>query len=156
MTAQAFTVNNNVSRATFDFVRDNPGLHHHEIKSGLVAEGFKESSVIALISQLRRSGQIARLADGTYHAAAKEYEPIKQLYKRSQLQKQAAKKVVAKKIAKPEPKSEGIAALQPVHTPVPAPAQVVSNDVEYILSTLPIKQARSLYDELHKIFGVKV
>jgi hypothetical protein len=32
---------------------------------------------------------------------------------------------------------------------------VISNDVEYILSTLPIKQARSLYDELHKIFGVK-
>jgi hypothetical protein len=153
MTAQAFTVTNNVSRATFDFVRDNPGLHHNEIAERLIAKGFKKTSVTALLSQLRRSGQIARLADSTYHAAAKEYEPIKQLYKRPQLQKQAAKKVVAKKIAKPEAKSAGIAALQPVHTPVPAPAQVVSNDVEYILSTLPIKQARSLYDELHKIFG---
>jgi hypothetical protein len=65
-----------------------------------------------------------------------------------------AKKPVAKKIATPEPKSAGIAALQPVATPAPAPV-VISNDVEYILSTLPIKQARSLYDELHKIFGVK-
>ncbi len=153
MTAQAFTITNNVSRATFDFVRDNPGLQHNEIKHKLVAKGYKDSSVTALISQLRRSGQIARLADGTYHAAAKEYEPIKQFYKQAKTKKPEVKNSVAKK---PEAKSEGIAALQPVHTPVPAPAQVVSNDVEYILSTLPIKQARSLYDELHKIFGVKV
>ncbi len=153
MPSITFPVTTNVSRATFDFVRDNPGLHHNEIKHKLIDKGYKETSVTALISQLRRAGQIARLADGTYHASAKEYEPIKQLYKQAKTKKPLAKKVVAKK---PEPKSEGIAALQPVHTPVPAPAQVVSNDVEYILSTLPIKQARSLYDELHKIFGVKV
>lgn len=147
-----FGVTNNVSRATFDFVRDNPGLHHNEIRHKLIDKGYKDSSVVALLSQLRRSGQIARLVDGTYHAAAKEYEPIKQSYKQAKTKKPLVKKVVAKK---PEPKSEGIAALQPVHTPVPVPAQVVSNDVEYILSTLPIKQARSLYDELHKIFGAR-
>jgi hypothetical protein len=78
------------------------------------------------------------------------------LYKQSAAKKVVAKKVVAKKIATPAPKSAGIAALQPVAAPAPAPApMVISNDVEYILSTLPIKQARSLYDELHKIFGVK-
>jgi hypothetical protein len=157
MTAQAFTITNNVSRATFDFVRDNPGLHHNEVKHRLIDKGYKDSSVTALISQLRRSGQIARLADGTYHATAKEYEPIKQLYKKAVTKKPVAKKVVAKKVATPEPKSAGIAALQPVATPVTtASPMVISNDVEYILSTLPIKQARSLYDELHKIFGVKV
>jgi hypothetical protein len=152
MTAQAFTITNNVSRATFDFVRDNPGLFHNDIKRKLTDKGYKESSVTALISQLRRAGQLARLADGTYHATAKEYEPIKQMYKKAVTKQPTAKKVVAKK---PEPKSEGIAALQPVAAPAPAPV-VISNDVEYILSTLPIKQARSLYDELHKIFGVKV
>ena len=157
MPSITFPVTTNVSRATFDFVRDNPGLHHNEVKHRLIDKGYKDSSVTALISQLRRAGQIARLADGTYHATAKEYMPIKQLFKQSAAKQPAAKKVVAKKIAKPEPKSAGIAALQPVATPAPAPAPVViSNDVEYILSTLPIKQARSLYDELHKIFGVKV
>jgi hypothetical protein len=168
MPSVTFPVTTNVSRATFDFVRDTPGLHHNEIKSKLLDKGYKESSVTALISQLRRSGQIARLADGTYHATAKEYVPIKQVFKLPVNKKTAAKKA-AKPVAKPapkpavkatEPKSEGIAALQPVATLVPAPApvsapMVVSNDVEYILSTLPIKQARSLYDELHKIFGVK-
>jgi len=153
MTANAFTITNNVSRATFDFVRDNPGLHHNEVKHRLIDKGYKDSSVTALISQLRRSGQIARLADGTYHATAKEYAPIKQAHKQAKTKKPVAKKPVAKK---PEPKSEGIAALQPVATPVTtASPMVISNDVEYILSTLPIKQARSLYDELHKIFGVK-
>ena len=154
MPSITFPVTTNVSRATFDFVRDNPGLHHNEVKHRLIDKGYKESSVTALISQLRRAGQIARLADGTYHATAKEYEPIKQVFKQP-----AAKKVVAKK---PEPKSAGIAALQPVAAPAPAPVlvpasapMVISNDVDYILSTLPIKQARSLYDELHKIFGVK-
>ena len=149
MTAQVFTVTNNVSRATFGFVRDNPGLHHNDIKRKLIDKGYKESSVTALISQLRRAGQIARLADGTYHATAKEYEPIKQMYKKAVTKQPTAKK--------PDPKSEDIAALQPVATPVTtASPMVISNDVEYILSTLPIKQARSLYDELHKIFGVKV
>jgi hypothetical protein len=164
MPSVTFPVTTNVSRATFDFVRDNPGLHHNEVKHKLIDKGFKDSSVTALISQLRRSGQIARLADGTYHATAKEYVPIKQVFKLAVNKKTAAKKA-AKPVAKPvvkatEPKSEGIAALQPVATLVPAPApvsapMVVSNDVEYILSTLPIKQARSLYDELHKIFGAK-
>lgn len=157
MTATIFPVTTNVSRATFEFVRDNPGLHHNQIKHKLMDKGFKESSIVALISQLRRSGQIARLADGAYHAAAKEYEPIKQFYKQAKTKKPLAKRVVVKKIATPEPNSAGIAALQPVAAPVPVPAPtVISNDVEYILSTLPIKQARSLYDELHKIFGVKV
>jgi preprotein translocase subunit SecD len=168
MPSVTFPVTTNVSRATFDFVRDNPGLHHNEVKHKLIDKGFKDSSVTALISQLRRSGQIARLADGTYHATAKEYVPIKQVFKLAVNKKTAAKKA-AKPVAKPapkpvvkatEPKSEGIAALQPVATLVSAPApvsapMVVSNDVEYILSTLPIKQARSLYDELHKIFGAK-
>lgn len=159
MPTTTFTVTNNVSRTTFEFIRDNPGLLHSDIVLRLVAKGFKESSVTALISQLRRAGQIARLADGTYHAAAKEYEPIKQMYKQTKATKPLAKKSTVKK---PEPKSEGIAALQPVAAPilVPAPTPiaapaVISNDVEYILSTLPIKQARSLYDELHKIFGAK-
>jgi hypothetical protein len=157
MTAQAFTITNNVSRATFDFVRDNPGLFHNDIKRKLTDKGYKESSVTALISQLRRAGQLARLADGTYHATAKEYAPIKQAHKQAKTKKPVAKKPVAKKVATPEPKSEGIAALQPVAAPVTTASPVViSNDVEYILSTLPIKQARSLYDELHKIFGVKV
>lgn len=168
MPSITFPVTTNVSRATFDFVRDNPGLHHNEVKHKLIDKGFKDSSVTALISQLRRSGQIARLADGTYHATAKEYVPIKQVFKLAVNKKTVAKKA-AKPVAKPapkpavkatEPKSEGIAALQPVATLVSAPAPVsapavVSNDVEYILSTLPIKQARSLYDELHKIFGAK-
>jgi butyrate kinase len=156
MPSITFPVTTNVSRATFDFVRDNPGLHHNEVKHRLIDKGYKDSSVTALISQLRRAGQIARLADGTYHATAKEYEPIKQAHKQSAAKKVVAKKVVAKKIATPEPKSAGIAALQPVAAPVTtASPMVISNDVEYILSTLPIKQARSLYDELHKIFGVK-
>jgi len=30
---------------------------------------------------------------------------------------------------------------------------VTVNDVDYLLNTLPIKQARELYDALHKIFG---
>ena len=160
MPSITFPVTTNVSRATFDFVRDNPGLHHNEVKHRLIDKGYKDSSVTALISQLRRSGQIARLTDGTYHATAKEYAPIKQAHKQAKTKKPVAKKPVAKKPATPEPKSAGIAALQPVATLVSAPApvsapMVVSNDVEYILSTLPIKQARSLYDELHKIFGAK-
>ena len=41
----------------------------------------------------------------------------------------------------------------PYEKPVAAPAAVTANDVDYLLNTLPIKQARDLYDALHKIFG---
>jgi hypothetical protein len=145
-------ITTNVSRATFYFIRANPGLTKEEICKRLVDEGYKASSVTSLISQLRRTSQIEP-RDDKYYALMNDYVPINQVATRA-MRKHKQQKAAAK--------SEGIAALHPVATPAPTPAPapayapvVIPNEIEHILNTLPIKQARALYDELHKVFGNK-
>jgi hypothetical protein len=137
-----YAVTNNVTRATFEFVRDNPGSSYRDARTVLVAQGYKESSITALFSQMRRAGLLVRSADGSYTAVGKEYVPMKAAAKSNH---KSVKHFTNKPVkAAPTP--------APYENPAPAPA-VTTNDVDYLLNTLPIKQARDLYDALHKIFG---
>lgn len=166
-------ITTNVSRATFDFIRANPGLTKEDICQQLIDQGYKATSVTSLVSQLRRTSQIELRGD-KYYALVNAYMPISQVAMRAMRkhkQQKDAKKDVKKAptmplppltLPDPAPHPAGLAALQPVATPAPTPAPapayapvVISNDVEHILNTLPIKQARALYDELHKVFGSK-
>ena len=141
MPSRTFRITNNVTRAVFDFVRNNPGLLRSEIRNALVAQGYKDGSVTSIVSQLRHAGQITCLPTGTYHTVAKEYEPIKYAAKKRKTQIESTTTLQALATHK------GVTTSKAVPTPI--------NNVEHILNTLPIKQARALYDELHKIFGVK-
>lgn len=147
-----FNVTNNVSRATFEYVRDNPHKHHRNIILDMAAKGFKESSVSALLSQFRRCGTVVRSDDGKYTATTNQYATPTTAKLRQAAAKAAPKPRSTMPLppptlpeSKPHP-AAGLAALKP------QPA-VITNEVEHILNTLPIKQARALYDELHKIFG---
>jgi hypothetical protein len=140
MPTQPFNVTNNVTRATFEFVRDNPGSRYRDALTALVAQGYKESSITALFSQMRRAGLLVRDADDRYTAVGKEYVPMKAAEKSNH---KPVKHFTNKPVkAAPTP--------APYENPAPA---VPVNDVDYLLNTLPIKQARELYDALHKIFG---
>lgn len=141
-----FSVTNNVSRVTFDYIKANPSTRTEATKA-LVAKGFKDNSVTALIGQMLRAGMMVTDASGFLQVTQPEYTPIPQSHK----QAKHSKKV--KKVAMPKQPVSSDSAPPPVPAPVPAPA-VITNEVEHILNTLPIKQARALYDELHKIFGV--
>lgn len=146
MTKKLFAITNNVTRDTFNYVRDNPGQRSYQIRDALAKAGHKEGSVTSLVSQLRRSGQIERKGDGTHYAKAQEYTPLHKLtavhpvthtHKRAYKRKPAA--------------AAGIAAL-PVQA-TPAPVQAAPIVVEHLLNSLSIMQARALYDELKKVFG---
>jgi hypothetical protein len=137
-----YAITNNVTRATFEFVRDNPGSTYRGALTALVAQGYKESSITALFSQMRRAGLLVRSADGSYTAVGKEYVPMKASAKSNH----KSVKHFTNKPAKAAPTPA------PYENPTPAPVVTV-NDVDYLLNTLPIKQARELYDALHKIFG---
>ena len=141
-----FAITTNVTRATFDYVRDNPGTSYQAALKALLARGYKESSITALFSQMRRAGLLVRHADGSHTAVGKEYVPMKTNEKSNYKYPTKAKSV--KHLANKPPKAE------PTPEPTPAPTPVVTtNDVDYLLNTLPIRQARELYDALHKIFG---
>ncbi len=148
-------ITNNVSRATFYFVRANPGLTKGEICKRLVAEGYKASSVTSLVSQLRRTSQLELRGD-KYYALMDEYTPINQV---------AIRALRKHKQQKKDTKSEGIAALHLVTTPAPTPAPapapaparplvpVLGWSTDEILENLDVKQAVAVYRELKKLFG---
>lgn len=138
-----FKVTNNVTRATFDHVKDNPHQSCKTICATLEKRGYKSSSIGSLLTQFVKNGLCARDANGNYTTIANEYTPIK-------LRKQVkAKQVIAKAKAT---RGEGIAALGAQPTQRVAPI-VTAWDADTIINNIGLKQARALYDELKKIFG---
>jgi hypothetical protein len=151
MPTQPFNVTNNVTRTTFEFVRDRPGVHYKAAVNALVARGFKENSITALLSQMRRAGLIVRDTDDRYTAVGKEYVPMKAS---SKIKPKSVKHFTNKPAKADAWTPPALVPMPPAPYENPAPAPVVTvNDVDYLLNTLPIKQARELYDALHKIFG---
>jgi hypothetical protein len=170
-----FGISNNVSRETFNYVRDNPGKTRKEVIKDLVAKGFKETSVSSLINQLTVSNQITRGVGDVLVANVKEYVPLKAAaLKKLRASKQAtkAKELLAKakaaraekRAAKQAPKAAvkpvveepkqkyqpkeaaGIAALSPTTMPL------IDLTAEKILDSMGVRQAKVLYAELKKIF----
>lgn len=136
-----FAVTNNVCRATFEHIRDNPGRTRKEICKGLLAQGYKESSTTTLIGQMIKQFHV-RESQGLLYATKDAYTPLKGSKAWAKLQGAAQRKkvtIVSKRtgeVINPVPKQTA-----------PAP------DTKSLLSTLNIVQARELYDELRKIFG---
>jgi hypothetical protein len=144
-----FSVTNNVTRVTFDYVRDNPGKNRVEVAKALEKQGYKPGSVSSLLGQMVQQGMMRESAHLLY-TTTNEYTPIKSSKIRKAMtakpQEQQRKKVVL--INKRTGEVVGAA---PKVEPTP---QINSAwDAEVMLSNLSIKQARALYDELRKIFG---
>ena len=140
-----FTVTNNVTRVTFDYVRDNPGKTRKEVATALEVQGFKTSSVTSLLGQMVKQGAMRESAHLLY-VTASEYAPLK------------SSKKVKEMAAKPQEQQRKVVKLVNTRTgevlnPTPAPQINAAWDAETLLNNLSIKQARALYDELRKIFG---
>lgn len=173
--AKAFSITNNVTRATFDYVKKNPNLTSTEICADMEKLGYKESSVGSLLVQFAKQGLAERDDRGRYIVIVDEYRPLK------------AKKKVLKAVPKPveervkrkyTKRSEGIGALlQAKIESAITPSQdaldsaayamgstarvdrsfltklVRTKSPESIIENLNVLQARELYDYLRKIFG---
>lgn len=149
---QTFKPTNNVSRETFNAVRDNPRLQHKDLARMMANRGFNAGSIGSLLTQMTNCGMIARDDTGRYTALQAEYTPIK-----------ASKKIKAKKkVAVPATKkpTAGIAALETQDAvakklvvirkqEAPAPAF----DPEQLLSTLSFAQVMALYKRIKTMVG---
>ena len=154
----------NLSRITFELVRDNPGVTMGVAMTVLEKKGFKPSSVSSLIYQMIKVRLIVADPNGKLTAVVSEYVPIQT----SMIRKRKAK---AKDKAKAKPVvAAGLASIAPVVT-VDAPIQrkhieLVSTrtgeiinprkeewTVESVVDKLNVRQAMAVYDELRKIFG---
>ena len=140
-----FSVTNNVTRITFDYVRDNPGKTRKEIALALGTQGFKTGSVSSLLGQMIKQGTMRESAHLLY-VTTNEYTPIK-----------SSKKLKAM-AAKPQEQQRKVVKLVNPNTgkalnSQPTPQINSAWDAETLLNNLSIKQARALYDALRKIFG---
>ena len=159
-----FGVTNNVSRETFNYVRDNPGSTRKEIIEGLAYKGFAEKSTSSLLSQMVKQ-KMVHITSNLYYADIPEYTPIK-TYKPVQKEKKILAEAIKPK-RKYTKRSEGIGALLqakiesatvPVATPPlerkPFLTKLVrTQSPESIIENMNVLQARELYDYLRKIFG---
>jgi hypothetical protein len=167
---KTFNVTNNISRVTFDYIKNNPGSTRKEIIEALEHQGFAGGSTSSLIAQMRRNNMIHE-TNNLYYADIAEYRPIKSL--------KALKKMEAP-IAPPKRKYEkkavtGIGALlreKLENTPMPSqdaldaaayamgghtPKRMISlvrvKSPEDILKDMTVYQARELYVHLKQMFG---
>ena len=126
-------ITNNVTRETFNYIKDNPGLRRVQIATAMENRGFKKSSTLALTSQFVRSG-MARIVDSGVFVAQSEYAPIKaKKAKVAKVTDKKVKKAIIESIAQPEVKHD--------------------TSVKAMLSQMSILQAREMYDELKKVFS---
>ena len=150
MSKTPFAIQNNVTRVTFDYIKSHPGTTAAAASKDLVKNGFKESSVTALMAQFVRAGLATRDNNHGYRVTVDEYTPMKASAK-------YAKKDVVK--AKPapkarEPQNDGIAALHPEATSKRVVNTIVfGKPPEEVVKHMNVIQARELYDYLKKMFG---
>ena len=138
-----FKVTNNVTRATFEYVKNNPHQSCKTICVALEKRGYKPSSIGSLLTQFVKNGLCARDANNNYTTLVNEYSPIKAH------KKLKVKQVIQKAKAT---RGQGIAALSAQPTQRVAPI-VTAWGADTIINNIGLKQARALYDELKKIFG---
>ena len=167
---KTFNITNNISRVTFDYIKNNPGSTRKEIIEALEHQGFVGGSVSSLVAQMRRNNMIHE-TNNAYYADIPEYRPIKSL--------KALRKMEAP-IAPPKRKYEkkavtGIGALlreKLENTPMPTqdaldaaayamgghtPKRMISlvrvKSPEDILKDMTVYQAHDLYRHLKEMFG---
>jgi len=141
-----FKPTNNVTQATFNFVRDNSGCARNDAIRMLVLQGHKKSSVSSLIGQMLRQGHIYKDSDGLLRPNAKEYTPIKSAKTIANREKKV-KKVKSYKLKTSAPEARGIDALEVVRKLDLRP------EYERVLDNISLSDAHELYRKLHQYFG---
>jgi hypothetical protein len=157
MGTQLFRTTNNVTRETFNYIKNNPNKTTPEVCEALEKRGFKESSVHSICAQLSKQGQVVK--DGYTKrmvAVGNEYQPLKSASKFKALNAPKPAPKVLKVVKRREaPQDAGIAAIAPKEPDTSRTTLVLSRNwtAQGVVDKLSVMQARELYDLLKKIFG---
>lgn len=150
-----FEASNNVSRATFNLVKANPGCDVRTIVKIAGNQGHKATSVTSLLAQLTRVGQIHRNEQGQMWVTQPEYTPIKvkdlRLAKEKAAKEREAAERAARKAQREANKAKPVA-VDAAHKVQPKP-QALPDNIDQLLSTLSFTQAIALYKKLKAMLG---
>ena len=170
---KTFNITNNISRVTFDYIKNNPGSTRKEIIQALEHQGFACDSTSSLIAQMRRN-QMIHETNSAYYADIPEYRPIKSLKALRKMDAPIApvtppkrkyeKKAVtgigallqAKIESAPTPSQDALdsaAYAMGGHTPKRMISLVRVKSPEDILKDMTVYQAHDLYRHLKEMFG---
>jgi hypothetical protein len=167
---KTFNVTNNISRVTFDYIKNNPGSTRKEIIQALEHQGFAGGSTSSLIAQMRRNNMIHE-KDSFYYADIPEYRPIKSLKAMKKMEQVPAppKRKYEKKAVTgigallreklentPMPSQDALDAAAYAmggHTPKRMISLVRVKSPEDILKDMTVYQAHSLYRHLKEMFN---
>ena len=152
-------IKNNVSRVTFNFIRDNPGLNIDQVVARLRAQGFKENSVSALCYQMIRVRLITSDAEGKLRAVVNDYVPIPASMVRNKKSKAAPAKPERKQVTIVNTRTGEVINPKPAAgiTALPTKVDVVPPKVEQewkpsdVIDKLSVRQALALFKELRNI-----
>jgi hypothetical protein len=154
MGTQLFRTTNNVTRETFNYIKNNPNKTTPEVCEALEKRGFKESSVNSICAQLSKQGQVVK--DGYTKrmvAVGNEYQPLKSA---SAFKALNAPKPALKVVKRREPPQDaGLASIAPKEPDTSRSTIVLNRNwtAQGVVDKLSVMQARELYDLLKKIFG---
>jgi len=146
LSGAAPTAKQPVAHTIFNYVRDNPGMTAAQYTDKLSEKGLIRGSVSSYLYQMISYNLLYADADKKLHTKHKEYKTVKQLPKKTKPPTQRK----AKPAPAPTPKPAATPA--PVSAPVPATRSTAQQEVENILSTLNIRTARLLLENLTDIF----
>jgi hypothetical protein len=170
MAKKTFNVTNNISRVTFDYIKNNPGSTRKEIIQALDHQGYNAGSTSSLIAQMRRNNMIHD-KDDLYYADIPEYRPIKSLKAMKKMEQVPAppKRKYEKKAITgigallreklenmPEPSQDALDAAAYAmggHTPKRMISLVRVKSPEDVLKDMTVYQAHALYVHLKQMFG---
>jgi hypothetical protein len=159
-----FGITNNVTRVTFDYVKNNPGLTAADVTAALVKQGFRASSVASIVSQLVFVGLCRKDDKRRVYCVANEFKSFSIATARRKAKAQAvvkapeptAKRIINITRRKREEAPAGLAALPVASSPVissPVVAREGGFDPDNILRTMNVVDARRLYEALKAMFG---
>jgi hypothetical protein len=160
-------IKSNVSRSTFYFVRDNPGLTPAQVTVALMEQGHKAVSVGSLINQMINTRMIMADDQGRLSAVIKEYIPIQSKRTKAQVKThtrtprpelQQRKQVTLINTRTGEvlnPKPAAYSDIQSTGGMDPRNKFDTAQEwtVDSVIGSLNVRQAMAVYDELRKIFG---
>jgi hypothetical protein len=136
---QYFQTTNNVTRVTFDFVRDNPGMTRVEVAKELAKQGYKPGSVSSLLGQMLKQGMMRESAYLLY-ATTNEYTPLK------------STKALKALAAKPQEQQRKIVTITRKAAPVAEPTPVVKEwSPDDVIDKLTVHQAIALFKALRNV-----
>jgi len=160
---KTFNITNNISRVTFDYIKNNPGSTRKEIIQALEHQGFAGGSTSSLIAQMRRNNMIHE-KDSFYYADIAEYRPIKSLKAMKKMdapiappkrkyEKKAVTGIGALLKAKLESTPDRVASRPDTEVPKRMISLVRVKSPEDILKDMTVYQAHELYVHLKQMFG---